>query len=118
MKKAFSLLLLACTPLLVAPSASAREPSSDKSGQATIRGCLQRSDGQYILIDKENTYRRLSSNGKLKHLVGHEIEVTGKPQTMTIDTTPAGAASSTTQQSYFEIKTIKDVTPNCAEYGR
>ncbi len=117
MKKVLSFLLLACTPLLIASSAFAAGPSSDKAAQATLRGCLQRSEGQYILVDKDNTYRRLSG-GKLKHLVGHEIEVTGEPRTRTIDTTPAGVASSVKMESYFEVKTVHDVTPNCAEYGR
>ncbi len=112
---ALSLLLLASTPLLAVPAGG---PSTDTPGPATIRGCLQRSEGHYILIDKDNTYRRLSSSGKLKNLVGHEIEVTGQLRTRTIDTTPAGAASSTIEQSYFEVKTVQDVAPNCAEYGR
>ena len=83
---------------------------------AEIQGCLRRSQGQYILVDKENTFQWLSNYRTFKNLVGHEVRLTGKPAIRTIDTTPPGAASSAKEVRYFQVKGAADVSPNCDGY--
>jgi hypothetical protein len=119
MRKTFRLLPVAVL-LLVYSAAQAQTqnlfPGEDKGAQdsAQIQGCLQRAEGNYILVDKEtNTYQQLSNNKKLKALIGHEVRLTGTPSVRTIDTTPAGGASSATLQHYIQVKTVEDVAPNC-----
>jgi hypothetical protein len=90
--------------------------SGKKSVSAEIQGCLRQSQGQYILVDKDNTFQRLSNYRSLKQLVGHEVRLTGKPEIRTIDTTPPGGASSSIEQRYFQVKSAVDVSPNCAGY--
>ena len=87
---------------------------------AELQGCLQwdQEHAQYILINKNNEYQRLSKTSALHKLVGHEVKITGKSAIRTIDLTPAGGASNVVQQPYIQVKTVQDVAPNCHEYGR
>jgi hypothetical protein len=100
-------------------------PAQDKgkaNGKAsdleTIEGCLQRSAGQYSLIDDTNTIHHLVGGAKLlTHHIGHQVEITGKPGVRTLDTTPLGAASSATVQAIFEVKSVKHVADTCKSPG-
>lgn len=115
----FGLALAAAMALPAAGSAqndTAQTSSAKDSVSAEIQGCLRRSQGQYILVDKDNTFQRLSNYRTLKNLVGHEVRLTGKPEIRTIDTTPPGGASSAIEQHYFQVKSADDVSPNCAGY--
>jgi len=95
---------------------AARAASGKDAVSAEIQGCLRRYQGQYILVDKDNTFQWLSSYRTLKNLVGHEVRLTGKPEIRTIDNTPPGGASSAIEQHYFQVKSADDVSPNCAGY--
>ena len=115
------LLLFFSTGVLAQASranAFAAPANSDSHDIAEIQGCLERDQGFYILVDRNNEYERLSDNKTLKKLVGHEVKLTGKPAVRTIDNTPAGGASVAVEQHYFIVKTVQDVTPNCQAYGR
>jgi hypothetical protein len=115
------LLLVFNAGMLAQPSGETAFTDKNDSGShdvAELQGCLQRSEGYYILVDTNNEYQRLSENKGLKKLVGHEVKLTGTPEVRTIDNTPAGGASSTVEQHYFRIKTVQDVTPNCHAYGK
>ena len=92
---------------------SKKNQKSQKPGPATIRGCLQRIEGHYVLVDETNTAKRLSDSSKLKQLVGHEVELTGTPRIRTIDTSQPGIASSAIEQPYFEVKTVQDIAAKC-----
>jgi hypothetical protein len=84
------------------------------SSLETIEGCLQRSEGQYALIDDTGTIHHLTGGAaKLKHEVGHEVEISGKPGSRTIDTTPLGGASSAVVQPVFEVKSVKHIADTC-----
>jgi hypothetical protein len=80
----------------------------------TIEGCLQRSEGQYTLLDNTNTIHHLSGGAsKLSHYIGHEVEITGKPGVRTRDTTAQGGASSAVVQPVIEVKSVKHVADTC-----
>ena len=84
------------------------------SNLETIEGCLQRSEGQYSLIDDTNTIHHLAGGGsKLKDHVGHQVEITGKPGVRNIDTTTAGLASSVVVQPVIEVKSVKYIADTC-----
>lgn len=115
------LLFLFNAAVLAQPSGAAAYAAMNADGShdtAELQGCLERDKGVYILVDKNNEFLRLSENKNLQKLVGHEVKLTGKPAIRTIDNTLPGGASSATEQRYFVVKTVEDVTPNCTAYGR
>jgi hypothetical protein len=117
----FLLLTLVSTGAAAQPSQAAMFADKDKSNShdsAEIQGCLQRQDGYFILVDKNNEYERLSNNNALKKFVGHEVRLSGKPEIHTIDNTPPGGASSAKQVPYFQVKSVEDINPNCQTYGQ
>ena len=72
-----------------------------------MKGACSASEGQYTLIDSTNTIHHLVGGAKLlTHHIGHEVEITGKPGTRTLDTTPAGGASGAVVQPIIEVKSV------------
>jgi hypothetical protein len=93
-------------------------PASDKSQQSadltTLQGCLHTDRSQYVLTEANGTTHALSGSAKqLGRLVRHEVEVAGKSGVRTTDTTSAGGASSVLEYVVFEVKTVKDLAPEC-----
>jgi hypothetical protein len=77
------LLLLSSAFVLAQDSASANGANNNPNnpnGQVTVRGCVSRASGDYILMktDPAVTYE-LQATGKthLKHYLGQRVEVTG-----------------------------------------
>ncbi len=112
------LLLLLSTGLLVGQSAT---PAPDATAnlpwdQTSHTGCLQSGGGHYNLVEEDGTSHELvGAGGKLKHQVGHEVEVIGKETTRSIDRTPAGGASSVVEVHVFEVKSVKQVAAKCKD---
>ena len=95
-------------------SDAGQAPSTNKpSGLTTLEGCLQYDNGQYSRIDAKTSHRLSGYSKQLKHHIGHEVELTGKPSSRTVDNTPAGGASSVTQQYVFEVKSVKHQADTC-----
>jgi hypothetical protein len=92
-------------------------PAQDKgksSNLETIEGCLQRVEGQYTLIDSTNTIHYLVGGAKLlSPHNGHEVEITGKPGSRTLDATLQGAASSGKVQATIQVKSVKHIADTC-----
>jgi hypothetical protein len=66
-----------CIVLLLLATASARK--ADNSDVMTVRGCLQRSHQNYVVVDRHGWPYVLKGVGnKLDAEVGHEVEVRGK----------------------------------------
>jgi hypothetical protein len=120
MKKVLLSGLALATVFLPAFSRAQNETGRTSTGKeavgAEIQGCLRRFQGQYILVDKENTFQWLSNYKTLKNMVEHEVRLTGKPAIRTIDTTPPGGASSAKEVRYFQVKGAVDVSPKCEGY--
>ena len=107
-----TLVLLISTVWLQAQDAG--KASGKTSDLETIEGCLQRAEGQYTLMDDTGTIHHLTGGAaKLKHEVGHEVEITGKPGVRTIDTTPQGGASAAVVLPVFEVKSVKQIADTC-----
>jgi hypothetical protein len=81
MQKLFFALLLS-SGILLAQDNNTMSPNTSKAsnGQETIRGCVSRANGDYVLIkqDPGMTYE-LQSTGKIKlrHYLGQRVEVIG-----------------------------------------
>ena len=84
------------------------------SNLATIDGCLSNTSGQYFVTDSSGTRHELSgSTNKLKPLIGHQVQVSGKPSVKTEASTSYGAASSAEQIPVFEVKSVKQLSDTC-----
>jgi hypothetical protein len=88
-------------------------------GQTTIRGCVSRSNGDFILVkqDPAITYE-LHSSGKVKlgHYLGQQVELTGKTSpslSTSSDSSGGGGAPSSLTLTATSIKTI---TKECTEH--
>lgn len=89
--------------------------SSGKPAPTTIQGCLQFTDGRYILTESNGTFHRLYGEAnKLTHQVGHEVQITGTPGVRTTDTTQQGQESSAQERPVFQVKTVKQVADTCS----
>jgi len=122
MKKGWFVLLLFSASFLVAQdsnsSAMSQDGSEDSKGQVTVRGCVDRSSGDYVLIkqDPAITYE-LHATGKIKlrDYLGQRVEVTGTraPSLSTSSDAMArmGSAASTT----LTISSIKTIDKECHE---
>lgn len=78
MRMAISLAVLLAATFMWAQS---NQPSNkNANGQVTVRGCVSKSGGDYVLM-KENpaiTYQLQSTHGiKLSHYLGQRVEITG-----------------------------------------
>jgi hypothetical protein len=86
---------------------------------AMLEGCLQKSEGEYTITDKDGLLHHLTEGPKLlKSYVGHEVQLTGTPSIRTIDTTPPGGASSAIEKPVFRVRTVKDVAATCQSLAR
>ena len=114
MRKTVMLTLVLIVSAVCLPAQDAAKTSGKASDLETIEGCLRRSAGQYTLIDDTNTIHHLVGGAKLlTHHIGHEVAITGKPGTRTLDTTPAGAASGAVVQATIEVKSVKHIADTC-----
>jgi hypothetical protein len=84
MRKLFLVMLLLSAGFLLAQDNSGGAvPSKDAKGQVTVRGCVSRQSGDYILLKQTPavTYE-LQATGKIKlhQYLGQRVEVTGKEE--------------------------------------
>ena len=116
-------LLISASVLLAQDNNPSNGASSDNSkpanGQTTVRGCVSRFNGDFILVkqDPAMTYE-LHSPGKLKlgRYLGQQVEVTGQTSpslSTSSDSTGRGGAPSSLTLTATSIKTI---TKECTEH--
>ena len=85
------------------------------SGQTTVQGCLQGSDGNYTLTDDTGTtYTLQGDTSKLSAHVGHEVQITGSTTAASSTTSPTtGTAAGATQQSTLTVQKMKHISETC-----
>jgi hypothetical protein len=118
MKTAMWIGLLLMVGFAWGQSATSDQASNNKNhGQATVRGCVNIENGDYVLTqqDPANTYQlEKGERIKLRSYLGQRVEVTGK-KSETIPTSEdalngtAGSASPVT----IRIKSIKTLSKTC-----
>jgi len=85
------------------------------SDPPTVQGCLQNSATHYFVVGKDGTITRLTGDtAKLSRYVGHEVEISGKPTVITLDTTVAKAASTAEELPALDVKSAKQTSRNCS----
>jgi hypothetical protein len=110
MRKLWFALLLSGSFLLAQDNPS-QQGSKDSKGQVTIRGCVSRSSGDYILMkqDPAVTYElQATSKIKLHRYLGQRVEVTGKesPSMGTSSDAMTRVSPSSVTLTITSIKTI------------
>jgi hypothetical protein len=122
MKQTMMLVLLISTSVLLAQgnnNGASPDNSEPAKGQTTVRGCVSRFNGDFILVkqDPAITYE-LHSSGKVKlgRYLGQQVEVTGQTSpslSTSSDSTGRGGAPSSLTLTATSIKTI---TKECTEH--
>lgn len=80
----------------------------------TIKGCLERLGFYYKVIGKDGTLYNLTHDTAVpSDFVGHEVEITGKPTVITLNTTLVHAASTVQELPALEVKTVKELSGTC-----
>jgi len=105
---------------LLAQTSDGQSPASqtpaDSSGQVTIQGCVDRSRGDYILIqtDPGVTYE-LRSTGKinLRQYMGQQVEVTGTKSASLSTSSDALAFGGSPSPVTLSVKSIKMLAKRC-----
>src|SRR5438874_13839327 len=97
------------------PQTGSSQTGASASGQTTVQGCLQGSDGSYTLTDKSGTtYHLQGDTSKLSAHVGHEVQITGSTTSASTATSPtAGTATSASQQPTLTIQSMKHISKTC-----
>jgi uncharacterized protein DUF5818 len=101
-------------------SAQAGSPTSGSSGQTSVEGCLQGSNGSFTLTDKSGTtYQLQGDTSKLADHVGHEVQITGTTSAGSSGTdssgTSASAGGSSAGSQTLTVDKVKHVSKTCKE---
>ena len=108
------------------PSNSRRMGQMGGHGSAqTVEGCLQNSNGTFMLTDSSGTmYQLQGDSSKLTEHVGHEVRITGTTSagsTASNSGDSAGAASgmpsSSGAQPMLMVQKVRDVSKSCNNNG-
>jgi hypothetical protein len=120
MKKLLFFTLLLSGSLLLAQDAAPvdNQRSNNSSGSITVRGCVSRANGDYVLM-KENppdTYE-LQAAGKtrLKNYLGQRVEVTGNQAPTLSSSSDAMAKQGSAAPITITIKSIKTIDKDCSD---
>jgi len=108
---------------LLAQTSDGQSPASqtpaDSSGQVTIQGCVDRSRGDYILIqtDPGMTYE-LRSTGKIKlrQYLGQQVEVTGTKSASLSTSSDAIAFGGSPSPVTLSVGSIKTLAKRCTAH--
>lgn len=100
-----------------APANTNQQGGNDSKGQVTMRGCVSRSNGDYILMkqDPAVTYELQGTHKiKLRHYLGQRVEVTGSESPTMASSSDAinkiGSAAPVT----LTVTSIKTLDKNCS----
>ncbi|HVI07848.1 MAG TPA: hypothetical protein VND65_06095 [Candidatus Binatia bacterium] len=110
------LLLTGCFVFAQDAGNANKEKGKDKD-QVTVRGCVGRANGDYILMktDPGNTYE-LQATGKtrLKNYLGQRVEVTGT-KSPTLSSSSDAATRTSASPVTIIIQSIKTLDKDCSE---
>ena len=115
----FGLVLLLSVAWIQAQSQYPQTGSSHTgatSGQTTVLGCLQGSDGNYTLTTSKGTiYHLQGDTSKLSAHNGHEVQITGtKTSAASSTSTPTGGtASAGAEESTLTVEKLKHISSTC-----
>jgi hypothetical protein len=94
------------------PSASSQTGPS--SGQNSVEGCLQGSNGNFTLTDNSGTiYQLQGDTSKLSKHVGHQVRITGSTSGAGSASSSASASQGGSQQQTLTVEKMKHISENC-----
>ena len=98
------------------PQTGSSQTGETASGQTTVEGCLQHSNGNYTLTDNTGTtYQLQGATSKLNPHIGHEVKITGSTMsgaTSTTTGTQTGTQNAGTQSSLM-VESVKHIAKTC-----
>jgi hypothetical protein len=113
MRKLWLVLLLLSGSFLLAQDSNSgtmsQDNAKDSKGQTTVRGCVSRANGDFVLIrqDPGNTYELQATHKiKLSRYLGQRVEVTGTQSPSLSTSSDAARAQSSVTLTISSIKTI------------
>lgn len=84
------------------------------SDPPTVQGCLRNSSTHYFVVWQDGRVTRLTGNtARLSRYVGHEVEVSGQPTVIALDTTVTKAASTVEELPALRVKSAKELAKMC-----
>ena len=97
------------------PQTGSSQTGTSASGQTTVQGCLQSSDGSYTLTADDGTkYQLQGDTSKLSAHVGHEVQITGSTTSVSSSTSPTtGTPAGATQQPSLTVQNMKHISKTC-----
>jgi hypothetical protein len=120
MKKLLVMALLLSSGFLLAQDSSAdnRHDSNASNGQLTIRGCVSRSNGDYILMktDPGITYELQGTRKiRISHYLGQRVEVTGNSSPTLSSSSDATSKMGSAAPVTLTVTSIKTLDKDCSE---
>jgi len=122
MAKTWLALLLFSGSFLLAQDSNSnpmsRNNSKDSNGQVTVRGCVDRSSGDYVLIkqDPAMTYElHATGKTKLRQYLGQRVEVTGTQSPSLSTSSDAMAKMGSAASTTLTISSIRTIDKECHE---
>jgi len=105
-------------PQTQSPPASSSQTGANASGQATVKGCLQGSDGNYTLTaDNGATYQLQGDTSKLSEHVGHEVQITGSTTSGSAASSSTSSSQSAGTQQTLMVQSFKHISKSCKSAG-
>lgn len=109
MNKAMMVFVLLIGGSSLMAQATSDRSRSDKQGQVTVRGCISRSSGDYVLtqFDPGNSYvLHPRNNIRLEDYLGQEVKVSGTVSPTLSDSSDAARSAPSTTITVNSISTI------------
>lgn len=113
-----AILLLLCNTLLLAQDSSKSSNSASSSGTVTLQGCIDRSRGDYVLIQQNPgaTYQlQGTSKAKLRNYLGQRVQITGTQSPAMPTSSDAMATGGSPASVMIQVTSIKTIAKECAE---
>lgn len=96
------------------PQAGSSQTRTSSSGQTTVQGCLQGSEGNYTLTDSAGmTYKLEGDTSKLTAHVGHEVQISGTTSGASAASSTAASATAGDQHSTLNVMKVKHIAKTC-----
>jgi hypothetical protein len=123
MRRLLFVLLLSNSFLLAQSNnsgATDQNNAKDSKGQITVRGCVDRERGDYVLVQQNPgmTYELQGADKiKINKYFGQRVEVTGTRLTSMETSSDAMAAGGTPSPVTIRVTSIKTISKQCTEQG-
>jgi len=100
-------------------AANGQTKTTDSNGQVTVQGCVDRSRGDYILMQQDPgmTYQLRGSKGiKIGQYLGQQVEVTGNKHPSLSTSSDAIAFGGSPAPESIRVTSIKTLAKQCVAH--